>query len=227
MKPVCLVTGASGTVGVAICNALAPTHQIIAQYHQDLPAFPSQLSRPTAVDAALLPYCVQADLGERDDIRRLAEVALARGQAIDCVINCAADVRFHGKVSELWQSDDYALQQLDVNAVAPFRLVSLIHDLCWKDDVDGNALRNRCVINVSSGSGLMVMRTTTQAFYGASKAALNMLTMYLALDLAPYSVRVNAICPGRLATPESMARVVELIKSLISDQSTGEVISMI
>lgn len=226
MKPVCLVTGASGSVGTAICKALMPTHRIVAQYNQHLPAFPSQLSHAPGADVAALPYCVQADLAERDGIRRLVEVALARGQAIDCVINCAADVRFHGKVSELWQSDDYALRQLDLNTVAPFKLVSLIHDLCWKDDADGNAARNRCVINVSSGSGLMVMRTTTQAFYGASKAALNMLTMYLALDLAPYSVRVNAVCPGRLATPEAIALVTDQIRTLMDDQSTGEVIPM-
>jgi NAD(P)-dependent dehydrogenase (short-subunit alcohol dehydrogenase family) len=37
--------------------------------------------------------------------------------------------------------------------------------------------------------------------YGASKAGLGLLTKVMAMELAPYGIRVNAIAPGEIATP--------------------------
>ena len=44
-----------------------------------------------------------------------------------------------------------------------------------------------------------------QLFYGASKAAVTMLTKTLALELAPAGIRVNGIAPGWVATPGNAA----------------------
>jgi NAD(P)-dependent dehydrogenase (short-subunit alcohol dehydrogenase family) len=210
---------------------MSSTHEIVAQYRQRIPECASQLRHPFEkqgkVTSTTRVYCVQADLTKRDDLKRLVEVSLARYGSIDCIINCAADVCFHGKLLEIWQSDDYALNQFDINCVAPMRLVSLVHDLYWKDNADENAKHNRSVVNVSSGSGLYVSNNSEQAFYGASKAALNLLTMYLALELASYSVRVNAICPGRFKSKESIIKISREIYSLLSGHVTGEVLSTV
>ena len=44
-----------------------------------------------------------------------------------------------------------------------------------------------------------------QLLYGASKAAVVMLTKSLALELAPAGIRVNGIAPGWVATPGNTA----------------------
>jgi NAD(P)-dependent dehydrogenase (short-subunit alcohol dehydrogenase family) len=133
-------------------------------------------------------------------------------------------VQFHGKLIELWEADDYAQSQLHVNCIAPMQLVSSIYHSCWKDQREENACWNRSVINVSSMSGMYAYDETCQAFYAASKAALNMLTLHLALELAPYSVRANALCPGRLSDGPSIQRVVEAVEELLEGTATGTVL---
>jgi NAD(P)-dependent dehydrogenase (short-subunit alcohol dehydrogenase family) len=230
MKPVCLITGGSGRLGTALCKALIGTHEVVAQYRSRAPLLPSQVhrhigSRPVSNaqgDRSSIFY-VQADLLNREDMRRLVDVSLARFDRIDHVINCVADIKFHGRLLELSQSSDYPLDQLNINCVAPIRLVSAIHDRFWKDCCDDNATLNRSVVNVSSGSAYIAFKDTRQAYYGASKAALNLLTLYLAAELAPYSVRANAICPGKFTNEQETAHVVAEIRSMLSGNMTGEV----
>ena len=52
------------------------------------------------------------------------------------------------------------------------------------------------IINTASMSGHIVNVPQPQCAYNASKAALNHLTRFLAIDLGDYGIRVNAIAPG-------------------------------
>lgn len=55
------------------------------------------------------------------------------------------------------------------------------------------------IVNVSSDAGLhgnMLCST-----YCASKGAVNMFTKAMALELGPYGIRINAVCPGDVLTP--------------------------
>lgn len=59
--------------------------------------------------------------------------------------------------------------------------------------------RQGCVVNISS-SAAKTPHPTAAASYGASKGAINALTRQLALEMAPYGIRVNAVCPGPIET---------------------------
>ena len=60
-----------------------------------------------------------------------------------------------------------------------------------------------CVINVSSFAGLRAR--ADMAAYSAAKAGLIRFTESLALEWAPYRVRVNAIAPGSFPDPEQLS----------------------
>jgi NAD(P)-dependent dehydrogenase (short-subunit alcohol dehydrogenase family) len=234
MKPVCLVTGASGTLGRALCRELSTDYRLVASYRSNVPSISSQLQWPvddTSDKRAFEQqddnvYCVRADLTRQEDLRRLVEVALARFGHVDAVVNLAADVGFHGHLLESWHDDDHAPTQLLTNCIAPVHLISAVHQHCWKDQSEQNALRNRSVVNISCISGLYVFSDTSQAFYAASKAALNILTMYLSLELAPYSVRANALCPSRFSDKLPMSTIVGAIKEMLAGSTTGNVLPL-
>jgi 3-oxoacyl-[acyl-carrier protein] reductase len=70
------------------------------------------------------------------------------------------------------------------------------------------------IVNFASTDGYAV--SPGQLIYGASKAAVIMLTKAAALELAPRGIRVNAIAPGWVATPGTAAtdRIVEATASI-------------
>ena len=86
----------------------------------------------------------------------LIEVCLARHGRVDVVVNLAADTKYHGPLTDLCYDRDTASNQLAINSIAPFALVSAIFHETWKHERDNNSRYNRNVINLSSFSGMYV-----------------------------------------------------------------------
>jgi len=61
------------------------------------------------------------------------------------------------------------------------------------------------VANVSSISALVGQPNFF--VYSATKAAVLQMTRNMALDLAPFHIRVNAICPGPTRTPDTLVAI--------------------
>ena len=105
------------------------------------------------------------------------------------------------------------------------------------------------VVNISSTTAKTAHKNAVPA-YGASKAAVNYLTMHLAYEMAKHNIYVNAVCPGpvetdmssqwstdyrealrqtvplgKLGTSENVADVVLFLASGMSDFVTGETIN--
>jgi len=72
------------------------------------------------------------------------------------------------------------------------------------------------IINVASMSAYIVNIPQKQCHYNSSKAAVVHLTKCLALEWAPYNVRVNVVCPGFMMTP-----LLKLADKKILDQWTS------
>jgi 3-oxoacyl-[acyl-carrier protein] reductase len=61
--------------------------------------------------------------------------------------------------------------------------------------------RGGAVVNISSASAFVVMAGNPH--YAAAKAGILGFTRSVAAELAPFGVRVNAVCPGVIETPAS------------------------
>ena len=129
----------------------------------------------------------QADISKEDDVRRAMQETEEKLGGIDILVNNAAVFVLKGLDAsvEEWH------RSLDVNIIGT--------SLCTR--YASEAMKKRgggAIVNLSSISGFIAQPEFLT--YSATKAALVNMTRCMALDLAPYGIRVNCVCPGTIRT---------------------------
>src|SRR4029450_8423145 len=134
---------------------------------------------------------VAADVGDPDDVERVAAAALTAFDRVDVLVNNASELG-PTPMPYLLDTDPDALRRvLDVNLLGPFLLTrALLGPML--------AGGRGSVINVSRDAG--VVGYPGGGAYGVSKAALDQMTRTWASELDDSGVRVNAVDPGDMAT---------------------------
>jgi NAD(P)-dependent dehydrogenase (short-subunit alcohol dehydrogenase family) len=178
-----LVTGASRGIGAAVAAGLAAAGADVVLSGRDRAALTSVAeSLPTRT--AVIP----ADLADAAAVEALAAAALDAFDGLDVLVNNAG-ITFPERAADLtvaaWDAT------LAVNLRAPALLGARI-GAAMAADGGGS------IVNISSLAGLRAL--PEHYAYSASKAALNMATKVLALELGPAGVRVNAVCPTVVLT---------------------------
>jgi 3-oxoacyl-[acyl-carrier protein] reductase len=225
---VCLLSGAGGRLGSAICAAFAVDYEVVAVYRNRHPQAASQLQwwvDPLHPDE--LPpvsrhrvFAVRADLSAPGEVARVVELALARFERIDLLVNAAVSYGFASLTDEQSLAD--AAIQLEVNTLLPARLAARVAHACWRHSPDENRQRKRSVVNVSSISALETY--PGQGMYSAGKAALNTLTRHMAQDYAALGIRVNALAPTSFPSLVPTSAVVDRVRELDAADVTGSIV---
>jgi 2-deoxy-D-gluconate 3-dehydrogenase len=183
-----LVTGASYGVGAAAALALA-------RDGFDVAVTATRLENLEATVQALEPEGVRVEPLALD-LRSEASIAAAVGAAtaafghLDVLVNNAG-ANLRKRATEVAAEEWDAV--MAVNIRGTFFLTQQVgrHLIA--------AGRGGCVINIASTHALR--GAAERSTYGISKAALIGMTRMLAVEWAEHNIRVNAIAPGRLATP--------------------------
>jgi gluconate 5-dehydrogenase len=184
-----LITGGSRGLGLAMARSLAEFGAeliLVGRDEKSLKEAAAELQsfgKPVAA--------ITADVGQPADAERMCGIALADHGPIDVLINNVGGRRISIATEQLPLEDWQRI--LDLNLTSAF--------LCCKHVGGAMVARKRGVIvNIASISGLIVNRGIFGRTYETAKAALTSFTRTLAVDWAPYNVRVNAIAPGGFLT---------------------------
>ena len=133
----------------------------------------------------------RTDVAEETDVEALIALATREFGRLDCVFNNAGVAGAFGPITHQTVEDwDYTFAVL-VRGV--FLGVKHGARVLKAQGQGGSIINTASVAGLAGGDGPVA--------YSAAKAAVINLTRAVALELAPHYIRVNAICPGAIATP--------------------------
>ncbi len=184
---VAVVTGASRGIGKAVAMALGKEGASVVLAGRDAEALKATARELAAVDARCL--WTTCDVRHRAEVESLADLAYREMGKVHFLVNNAGLY----PVTPLFElSEEEWDAVIDTNLKGPFLCAQAIARRMVDQGVAGR------IVNVSSTSSQIARPGI--AHYGSSKAALSQLTRILAVELAPYRIAVNAVCPGVIGT---------------------------
>ncbi|HEX4527182.1 MAG TPA: SDR family oxidoreductase [Gaiellaceae bacterium] len=192
---VAVVTGASGALGAEIARGLAAAGArvgLLARRREPL----DELARSLGDSAVVL----EADVLEAAQLERARATVLDRWGGLDILVNGAGGNVPAATVGER--------SFFELPAAALDDVVRLnFHGTVLPCQVFGATMGAGSIVNVSS---LAAHRALTRVVgYGAAKAAVENLTRWLAVELAPKGVRVNAVAPGFFVGEQNRALLLD------------------
>lgn len=178
-----LITGGAGGIGQGIAREFIAAGEHVILADRDA----------TAVNAAATALGAEA---RALDITDPAAVAAAFDHfsgagGVDVLVNNAGILSVHGAVTELDPADYRSI--LEVNVLGTFVMIQAFarHRIA--------AGGGGAIVNISSIGGRQP--TPGMGAYESSKAAVDSVTRWAAIELAPHGIRVNAVAPGPVLTP--------------------------
>lgn len=184
---VAIITGGSKGLGIAMAAGLASAGAKIMIVNRDEAGGKSaatEIATQYGVEAA----CFSGDVTDQVSMTAMAQATMDRFGRIDILINNAG-INIRGAIDELELDQFQKVMNVNVTgiwlasrAVVPF----------MKSAGSGR------IINI--GSTLSLVGLSNRTPYATSKGAVVQMTRALALELAPFNINVNTICPGPFLT---------------------------
>lgn len=205
---IALITGSSRGIGAATAKLFAQEGALVAvNYNRSEDAAKAVVNEIISKGGKAL--AVKADVTEFDQVEKMIkEVNQEFGDIDTLVINASMNFKHASFMEQEWQDIERKILGEVKSFFNPCKLV--IPSMIEK--------RNGCIISVSSG----LSKKPGKGFiaHSAAKAALNMLSNSLAIELAQYGIRVNAVAPGLTLTdatawqPEERKRMAAAINPM-------------
>jgi NAD(P)-dependent dehydrogenase (short-subunit alcohol dehydrogenase family) len=183
-----LIIGGSSGIGRAVAEILLAQGAIVTIVGRNL-------AKLQATAAKLEQHGTiqtwQADISDRQDTSRLVDRIAAELPTIRYLVNAAGV--FLPKSFLEHSAADYD-RYLNLNHGTFFATQQVVRNMV--EQKEGGA-----IVNVGSMWAHQAVLATPSAAYSMAKAGLHSLTQHLAMELAQYQIRVNAVAPAVVETP--------------------------
>ncbi len=184
-----LITGASGSIGSAICELFVQNgYFVIATYNADKKGIENLVDKLRAQSLSDYIFPVSCDFSDTKNIDAMLENLSKSFKHIDVLVNNAG-LDYYGLLTDT--TDDVWQKVFAVNSTAPYKLSK------WalKGMIERKSGK---IVNVSSVWGNV--GASMEVCYSASKSALIGFTKALAKEVALSNITVNCVCPGVIDT---------------------------
>jgi NAD(P)-dependent dehydrogenase (short-subunit alcohol dehydrogenase family) len=192
---VAVVTGASGVLGGAIAHGLAAAGArvgLLARRREPLDVLALRIGESAVV--------LEADVLDAAQLERAQATMLERFGRVDILVNAAGG---NVPAATVGERSFFELSPAALDEVVRLNFNGTV----LPTQVFGAAMTDGSIVNVSS---LAAHRALTRVVgYGAAKAAVENLTRWLAVELAPQGVRVNAVAPGFFVGEQNRALLLD------------------
>lgn len=202
-----IVTGGGSGFGAAMCRRFAAEGAKILVADMNGPAAQRVAAE---IGSAARPFT--ADVTQREHVEAMVQDAISGFGALDCVVNNAGYTHDNRPLLEVDEPTFDRVFAVNVKAIYYSIFAAVPY---FRERGRGGFLNIGSTAGIRPRPGLV--------WYNSSKAAANMLTKALAVELAPDKIRVNALCPvmgvtgmleqfmGMPDTPENRAKFVATI----------------
>jgi len=204
-----LVTGSSNGIGAQIAKTFAKNGiNVGLTYRNGVESIQDVKAECEKYGVTVKVYHVE--LANRDEVCKLMENFLLDFGTIDILVNNAGGAlkipagEFEDLPLDYWDS------QIALNLSAPAYCSKYAIKNMKENNIKGS------IINISSVHGTVTWVKRKCLPYCAAKGGIDMLTKALAVEVAPYGIRINAIAPGFIAT-KATTRYTEEQKKRFTD----------
>ncbi len=187
---VAIVTGGARGIGLAVARRFAAdgARVVIADVDED--AAGRAVEEAGALGAVRYVRC---DVGDKAEVENLVAATVQAWGAVDVLVNNAGIVHAADFLDVTEADFDRVLR---VNLKGAFLVAQQVARRMVGQVKSG--AKPGAIVNMSSVNAVFAI--ANQVPYSVSKGGVNQLTKVMALALAPYGIRVNAIGPGSIMT---------------------------